>query len=153
MFKKYYLRFDWTENKFFVTDVKPLYDEKYIDKSSSKEELNKKCNKLNNFLFYYKQNIPVIKDFKPGVYVLTGEYPRLAIKPVIVETEDEFNYCVRNEDSNTIEIYPQDRCFESYEEANDKLIEKIQKATSLKNSLEKKNGVFYINENTELVGE
>lgn len=66
------------------------------------------------------------------MYVVTGEYPNLAISAKYIEAEDEFNFCFSESDTDNLSLHPKDRCFDTYEQANNKVIELIQKATSTK---------------------
>lgn len=61
------------------------------------------------------------------MYVVTGEYPNLSISAKYVEAEDEFNFCFSEQDTDNLSLHPKDRCFDTYEQANNKVIELIQK--------------------------
>lgn len=73
-----------------------------------------------------------ISTFKNNnhIYVITGEYPNYLINKKEIVTNDEFNYCLRELDTNNISMWPSNKCFKSYEEANNKLLDLIQKETN-----------------------
>lgn len=106
--------------------------EKLEDKISQQEAklvvYNSAC-KINDPYGCYGFITNTDSDFN-HIYVITGEYPNYQISEKRIETEDEFNYCLKNKESNNINIYPKTKCFKSYEEANNKVLDLIQKETN-----------------------
>lgn len=60
-------------------------------------------------------------------FCVVGEYPNIKIVEKLYVAEDEYCYCLRNIDSNNLGLYQKDSVFETYEEANNKVIELLQK--------------------------
>lgn len=60
-------------------------------------------------------------------YCVIGEFPNIQIVEKFYVEEDEYCYCLRNKDSNSIGLYQKETVFCSYEGAMHKVIELIQK--------------------------
>lgn len=114
-------RLEKLEVKNFQQEVKVV-----VDKANGKLKLNDPCG-LANLCCQTITNTD--SDFN-YIYVITGEYPNYSIDKKEIVTSDEFNYCLRELDTNNISMWPVNKCFKSYEEANNKLLDLIQKETN-----------------------
>lgn len=65
--------------------------------------------------------------FKKYKYVIVGNKPHVSISKKIFVGMDEFNCCLRNIDTNNIDLYSRYLCFDTFEEACVKSLEMIQK--------------------------
>lgn len=127
--------------------IKISYCERNIEKLNDKiEEMNKEIKdikshqeadecKLINYKHLYidsslSNTISATSKADDIVYVLTGEYPNYSISEKKKMVEDDFNYCLKEKDTNNISLWSKDKCFKTYEEANNKVLELIQKATN-----------------------
>lgn len=106
---------------------------------SSKPEADALCMKLilEEFKNYVSHSIfkaldnqiwPKADEGHPSIYVITGEYPHIQIDTKYIVEEDEFNYCLREKDTNNISLYPKTKCFDNYENAMNKVLELIQES-------------------------
>ncbi|MCM1260680.1 MAG: hypothetical protein NC222_06985 [Staphylococcus sp.] len=104
----------------FKKTQKELYD--FRIKLEEKESKLIHRNKISyDELTYYATYLKRI------VYVLTGEYPNYSISKKNKVIEDDFNYCLKEINTNIISLWPKYKCFDTYEEANNKVLELIQK--------------------------
>ena len=63
----------------------------------------------------------------PAYFCVIGSYPNIQIVDKWYVAEDEFNYCLRNKESNTLDLHKKDTVFTTYEAANNRVLELIQK--------------------------
>ena len=107
-----------------------------MEKESNYEELDKFFNELKNS----SENQQHTSCTGCGVIVacsadentdhffcVVGEYPNIRIVKKVYVAEDAYCYCLRNTDSNNIDLYQKDSVFKTYEEANNKVLELLQK--------------------------
>ena len=67
------------------------------------------------------------KEYK---YVVTGVYQSYSIAKKEIVAYDDYNYCLKELKTNNIFLWPKDKCFNTYEEANNKALKLIQKEVS-----------------------
>lgn len=110
---------------------KEIKDIKSHQKVDECKLINAEHFSINNNLRYTIDNTisDTLKNYDI-VYVLTGEYPNYSISEKKKMVEDDFNYCLKEKDTNNISLWSKDKCFKTYEEANNKVLELIQKETN-----------------------
>lgn len=117
----YDLKFNKELKQFIVInrDFNDCHDEAIVS-GSYKSQLLKIADGLNNWLSEHA----VIND--EHYFVVTGEYPNLAISEKWYVYKDNYRYCLRDINVNHIDLYENDRVFKTYEDANNKVIELLQ---------------------------
>ena len=117
----YDLKFNKELKRFIVInrDFNDCRDEAIIS-GSYKSQLLKIADGLNNWLSEHV----VIND--EHYFVVTGEYPNLAISKKWYVYKDNYRYCLKDINVNHIDLYENNRVFKTYEEANNKVIELLQ---------------------------
>lgn len=85
-----------------------------------KSQLLKIADGLNNWL---SEHVVVNNEH---YFVVTGEYPNLAISEKLYVYKDNYRYCLKDIDVKHIDLYEGNRVFKTYEEANNKVIELLQ---------------------------
>lgn len=117
----YDLKFNKELKRFIVInrDFNDCRDEAIIS-GLYKSQLLKIADGLNNWLSEHV----VIND--EHYFVVTGEYPNLAISKKWYVYKDNYKYCLKDINVNHIDLYENNRVFKTYEEANNKVIELLQ---------------------------
>lgn len=118
----YDLKFDNTLKQFIVInrDFNNCRDEAIIS-SSYKSQLLKIADCLNNWLL---SKYVIVNN--EHYFVVTGEYPNLAISEKLYIYKDNYRYCLKDINVNHIDLYENNRVFKTYEDANNKVIELLQ---------------------------
>ena len=76
---------------------------------------------------------PIYGYIRPNtIYVITGEFPNLQIDKKKFVTEDEFNYCLKEQNTENIGLYSKSKCYTDFESAVNALV-KILQAEYMKN--------------------
>ena len=60
------------------------------------------------------------------VYVIVGSFPNMFIDKRIVETEDNFNFCLKHKDTGSLDLFPKNKCYNTYEEASEQMFKQLQ---------------------------
>ena len=117
----YDLKFNKELKRFIVInrDFNNCHDEAIVS-GSYKSQLLKIADGLNNWL----SKCVTIND--EHYFVVTGEYPNLAISEKLYIYKDNYKYCLKDINVNHIDLYENNRVFKTYEEANNKVIELLQ---------------------------
>ena len=117
----YDLKFNKELKRFIVInrDFNDCRDEAIIS-GLYKSQLLKIADGLNNWLSEHV----VIND--EHYFVVTGEYPNLAISKKWYVYKDNYKYCLKDINVNHIDLYENNRVFKTYEDANNKVIELLQ---------------------------
>ena len=117
----YDLKFNKELKRFIVInrDFNDCRDEAIIS-GLYKSQLLKIADGLNNWLSEHV----IIND--EHYFVVTGEYPNLAISKKWYVYKDNYKYCLKDINVNHIDLYENNRVFKTYEEANNKVIELLQ---------------------------
>jgi hypothetical protein len=121
----YDLKYDDTLEQFIVIDrdFNNCCD-KVIISGFSKDQLLKIASSFNNWLS--KQIIGNNKHY----FVVIGQYPNLVICEKIFIYKDNYRYCLKDMNANSIDLYQNNRVFETYQKANNKIIELLQQKDS-----------------------
>lgn len=70
---------------------------------------------------------PFYKREQPNeVYVIVGSFPNMFIDKRIVETEDNFNFCLKHKDTDSLDLFPKNKCYNTYEEASEQMFKQLQ---------------------------
>ena len=117
----YDLKFNKELKRFIVInrDFNNYHDEAIVS-GSYKSQLLKIADGLNNWFSEHA----IISD--EHYFVVTGEYPNLAISKKWYVYKDNYKYCLKDINVNHIDLYENNRVFKTYEEANNKVIELLQ---------------------------
>ena len=117
----YDLKFNKELKRFIVInrDFNDCHDEVIIS-GLYKSQLLKIADGLNNWFSEHA----IIND--EHYFVVTGEYPNLAISEKWYVYKDNYKYCLRDIDVNHIDLYENNKVFKTYEDANNKIIELLQ---------------------------
>lgn len=117
----YDLKFNNTLKQFIVInrDSNNCHDEAIVS-GSYRSQLLKITDGLNNWL---SKHIIVNNEH---YFVVTGEYPNLAISEKLYIYKDNYKYCLKDIGVNHIDLYENNRVFKTYEDANNKVIELLQ---------------------------
>ena len=117
----YDLKFNKELKRFIVInrDFNDCRDEAIVS-GFYKSQLLKIADGLNNWLSEHV----IIND--EHYFVVTGEYPNLAISKKWYVYKDNYKYCLKDINVNHIDLYENNRVFKTYEEANNKVIELLQ---------------------------
>lgn len=118
-----------------INELKDKLSQMESEKTVSDCKLNDKL--LTNDPYRAKMNCSSVLGINYGllnIYVVTGEYPNYSIDKKEVITKDDFNYCLKEKETNNISLWPKNKCFKTYEEANNKVLELIQKETNKEHS-------------------
>lgn len=121
----YDLKFDNTLKQFIVInrDSNDCRNEAIVS-GFYKSQLLKITDSLNNWLSKYA----IINN--EHYFVVTGEYPNLAISEKSYIYKDNYRYCLKDIGVKHIDLYESNRVFKTYEEANNKVIELLQRKDS-----------------------
>ena len=117
----YDLKFNKELKRFIVInrDFNDCRDEAIVS-GFYKSQLLKIADGLNNWFSEHA----IIND--EHYFVVTGEYPNLAISKKWYVYKDNYKYCLKDINVNHIDLYENNRVFKTYEEANNKVIELLQ---------------------------
>lgn len=117
----YDLKFNKELKRFIVInrDFNDCRDEVIVS-GFYKSQLLKIADGLNNWLSEHA----IISD--EHYFVVTGEYPNLAISEKWYVYKDNYKYCLRDINVDHIDLYENNRVFKTYEDANNKVIELLQ---------------------------
>lgn len=118
----YDLKFNNTLKQFIVInrDFNNCHDETIVS-GSYKSQLLKITDGLNNWL---SKHVVIVNN--EYYFVVTGEYPNLAISEKLYIYKDNYRYCLKDINVNHIDLYENNRVFKTYEDANNKVIELLQ---------------------------
>lgn len=117
----YDLKFNKELKRFVVInrDFNDCRDEVIVS-GSYKSQLLKIADGLNNWFSEHT----IIND--EHYFVVTGEYPNLAISEKWYVYKDNYKYCLRDIDVDHIDLYENNKVFKTYKDANNKIIELLQ---------------------------
>lgn len=117
----YDLKFDDTLKQFIVInrDLNDCRDEAIVS-DFYESSLLKITDGLNNWLSEHA----IMND--EYYFVVTGEYPNLAISEKLYIYKDNYRYCLKDIGVNHIDLYESNKVFKTYEGANNKVIELLQ---------------------------
>lgn len=121
----YDLKFDNTLKQFIVINraFNNCRDEVIIS-GSYKSQLLKITDGLNNWL---SEHATITGEH---YFVVTGEYPNLAISEKLYICKDNYKYCLKDIGVNHIDLYENNKVFKTYEAANNEVIKLLQRKDS-----------------------
>ena len=61
------------------------------------------------------------------VYAILGSFPNMFIDKRIIVAKDEFNYCLKHNDTGCLDLFSKNKCFDTYEEASEQMFKELQK--------------------------
>lgn len=119
------LQFNDIIKRFVVTDREIVNcSDVVIFSCTDKDALEKIADGINDWLS--KQTIVDNKYY----FVVTGEYPNLAISEKLYVYKDNYRYCLKDIGVNHIDLYENNKVFKTYEAANNEVIKLLQRKDS-----------------------
>lgn len=119
------LQFNDVIKRFVVTDREIVNcSDVVIFSCTDKDALEKIADGINDWLS--KQTIVDNKYY----FVVTGEYPNLAISEKLYVYKDNYRYCLKDIGVNHIDLYENNKVFKTYEAANNEVIKLLQRKDS-----------------------
>lgn len=100
-----------------------FYDNEQLVCGDSIEKANNVSVEINPNPFYEALQK---REQSNEVYVIVGSFPNMFIDKRIVETEDNFNFCLKHKDTGSLDLFPKNKCYNTYEEASEQMFKQLQ---------------------------